>query len=109
MGPCLTVSRGDGVFCAVVQVGAAFMSHNVALPDGKSLKFEIWDTAGQVGGSTMAYGAIYMEYMSLSDDSRCINSICRRALIAGGLKSYVHRYGQAMRQLVLAGGDCAII
>jgi hypothetical protein len=27
---------------------------------------------------------------------------------AGGLKSYVHRYSQAMRQLVLAGGDCAI-
>lgn len=25
-----------------VQVGAAFMSHNVALPDGKTLKFEIW-------------------------------------------------------------------
>lgn len=25
------------------------MSHNVALPDGQSLKFEIWDTAGQVG------------------------------------------------------------
>lgn len=32
----------------IQQVGAAFMSHNVALPDGQSLKFEIWDTAGQV-------------------------------------------------------------
>lgn len=30
-----------------VQVGAAFMSHNVSLPDGKSMRFEIWDTAGQ--------------------------------------------------------------
>lgn len=30
-----------------ITVGAAFMSHNVALPDGQSLKFEIWDTAGQ--------------------------------------------------------------
>jgi GTPase SAR1 family protein len=29
------------------QVGAAFMSHNVSLPDGKSMRFEIWDTAGQ--------------------------------------------------------------
>lgn len=38
-------------FCVVVQVGAAFMSHNVLLPDGKSLKFEIWDTAGQASAS----------------------------------------------------------
>eukprot|EP00879_Flechtneria_rotunda_P021379 GHRR01022534.1.p1 GENE.GHRR01022534.1~~GHRR01022534.1.p1 ORF type:complete len:137 (+),score=20.97 GHRR01022534.1:208-618(+) len=34
-------------FAFANQVGAAFVSHNVALPDGKSLKFEIWDTAGQ--------------------------------------------------------------
>ena len=33
---------------AALQVGAAFMSHSVALPNGQSLKFEIWDTAGQV-------------------------------------------------------------
>ncbi|WIA32527.1 hypothetical protein OEZ86_003340 [Tetradesmus obliquus] len=30
-----------------ITVGAAFMSHNVSLPDGKSMRFEIWDTAGQ--------------------------------------------------------------
>lgn len=39
------------ISCCVVaelQVGAAFMSHSVALPNGQSLKFEIWDTAGQV-------------------------------------------------------------
>jgi hypothetical protein len=26
----------------VPQVGAAFMSHHVSLPDGKTIKFEIW-------------------------------------------------------------------
>lgn len=30
-----------------ITVGAAFMSHNVSLPDGATMKFEIWDTAGQ--------------------------------------------------------------
>ncbi|KAF6261274.1 ras-related protein RHN1-like protein [Scenedesmus sp. NREL 46B-D3] len=30
-----------------ITVGAAFMSHNVSLPNGKSMRFEIWDTAGQ--------------------------------------------------------------
>jgi len=26
----------------VIQVGAAFMSHSLTLPDGKNVKFEIW-------------------------------------------------------------------
>ena len=30
-----------------ITVGAAFLSHNVSLPEGQTIKFEIWDTAGQ--------------------------------------------------------------
>lgn len=47
--PALSRNPEYSVLChCLAQVGAAFMSHNVALPDGQSLKFEIWDTAGQV-------------------------------------------------------------
>eukprot|EP00879_Flechtneria_rotunda_P003389 GHRR01003617.1.p1 GENE.GHRR01003617.1~~GHRR01003617.1.p1 ORF type:complete len:226 (+),score=87.32 GHRR01003617.1:130-807(+) len=46
---CLVLRYIRGQFnpSSKITVGAAFVSHNVALPDGKSLKFEIWDTAGQ--------------------------------------------------------------
>eukprot|EP00878_Enallax_costatus_P003497 GHUV01003710.1.p1 GENE.GHUV01003710.1~~GHUV01003710.1.p1 ORF type:complete len:219 (+),score=51.34 GHUV01003710.1:163-819(+) len=46
---CLVLRYVRGQFDpnSKITVGAAFMSHNVLLPDGKSLKFEIWDTAGQ--------------------------------------------------------------
>merc|ERR1711907_163727 len=37
-----------------VTVGAAFMSHPVALPDSSTVKFEIWDTAGQERYASLA-------------------------------------------------------
>lgn len=46
---CLVLRYVRGQFDpnSKITVGAAFMSHNVTLPDGKTIKFEIWDTAGQ--------------------------------------------------------------
>ena len=46
---CLVLRFVRGQFdpSSKVTVGAAFMSHPVALPDSSTVKFEIWDTAGQ--------------------------------------------------------------
>jgi GTPase SAR1 family protein len=41
---CIVLRYVRGTFdpSSKITVGAAFLAHNVSLPDGKSLKFEIW-------------------------------------------------------------------
>jgi len=46
--------RGQFDPSSKVTVGAAFMSHPVALPDSTTIKFEIWDTAGQERYASLA-------------------------------------------------------
>jgi len=53
---CLVLRFVRGQFdpSSKVTVGAAFMSHPVALPDSSTVKFEIWDTAGQERYASLA-------------------------------------------------------
>jgi len=53
---CLVLRFVRGHFdpSSKVTVGAAFMSHPVALPDSSTVKFEIWDTAGQERYASLA-------------------------------------------------------